>query len=244
VVYEPPQESTEGEALMDNLISFIRAENDGLDQLLRMAIAHHQFEIIHPFYDGNGRTDRILNLLILQREGLLNVPALYLSRNRWPVFMARRTTSTNSTRIRPSKSGNGERAATRPYTSSLECSLFGGVYAYLAQRVHEMLFILVIGICGQTPETVATISIMFGDFRRTVDLHDFGFDVALLNERIHVHHGSEEGPGDWCTQCCVTRVDGILSHRRLLIVIPAEPYHHRWAGECQYDDEGLHGISW
>ena len=45
-----------------------------------MAIAHHQFESIHPFYDGNGRTGRILNLLMLQREGLLDLPVLYLSR--------------------------------------------------------------------------------------------------------------------------------------------------------------------
>jgi len=48
--------------------------------LLRMAITHHQFESIHPFYDGNGRTGRILNLLMLQREGLLDLPVLYLSR--------------------------------------------------------------------------------------------------------------------------------------------------------------------
>ena len=45
-----------------------------------MAIAHHQFESIHPFYDGNGRTGRILNLLMLQRDGLLDMPVLYLSR--------------------------------------------------------------------------------------------------------------------------------------------------------------------
>lgn len=79
VIYEPPQDAVEVEALMGNLVDFIHAD-DGLDPLLRMAIAHHQFESIHPFYDGNGRTGRILNLLILQREGLLNVPVLYLSR--------------------------------------------------------------------------------------------------------------------------------------------------------------------
>jgi Fic family protein len=45
-----------------------------------MAVAHYQFESIHPFYDGNGRTGRILNLLILQRENLLTLPVLYLSR--------------------------------------------------------------------------------------------------------------------------------------------------------------------
>lgn len=80
IVYEPPQDAAEVEVLMDNLITFIHAEEDGLDPLLRMAIAHHQFESIHPFYDGNGRTGRILNLLMLQREGLLDMPVLYLSR--------------------------------------------------------------------------------------------------------------------------------------------------------------------
>ena len=79
VMYEPPQDAVEVAALMGNLVDFIHAD-DGLDPLLRMAIAHHQFESIHPFYDGNGRTGRILNLLILQREGLLEVPVLYLSR--------------------------------------------------------------------------------------------------------------------------------------------------------------------
>ena len=78
-IYEPPQDAVEVERLMGNLIEFIHAE-DGLDPLLRMAIAHHQFESIHPFYDGNGRTGRILNLLMLQREGLLDLPVLYLSR--------------------------------------------------------------------------------------------------------------------------------------------------------------------
>jgi Fic family protein len=78
-IYEPPQDAAEVEALMANLIDFIHAD-DGLDPLLRMAITHHQFESIHPFYDGNGRTGRILNLLILQREGLLDLPVLYLSR--------------------------------------------------------------------------------------------------------------------------------------------------------------------
>jgi Fic family protein len=79
IIYEPPQDAAEVESLMANLIDFIHAD-DGLDPLLRMAITHHQFESIHPFYDGNGRTGRILNLLILQREGLLDLPVLYLSR--------------------------------------------------------------------------------------------------------------------------------------------------------------------
>jgi len=79
VVYEPPQDALVIERLMTELVAFIHAE-DELDPLLRMAIAYHQFESIHPFYDGNGRTGRILNLLILQREGLLDLPVLYLSR--------------------------------------------------------------------------------------------------------------------------------------------------------------------
>jgi Fic family protein len=79
VVYEPPQDPAVIERLMTDLVDFIHADDD-LDPLLRMAIAHHQFESIHPFYDGNGRTGRILNLLMLQRDGLLDMPVLYLSR--------------------------------------------------------------------------------------------------------------------------------------------------------------------
>ena len=78
-IYEPPQDATLVEQLMHQLVQFIHAD-DTLDPILRMAIAHHQFESIHPFYDGNGRTGRILNLLILQKEQLLNLPVLYLSR--------------------------------------------------------------------------------------------------------------------------------------------------------------------
>ena len=78
-VYEPPQDAVLIEKLMTSLVTFIHAD-DELDPLLRMAIAHHQFESIHPFYDGNGRTGRILNLLMLQRKGLLDLPVLYLSR--------------------------------------------------------------------------------------------------------------------------------------------------------------------
>ena len=78
-VYEPPQDAVLIEKLMTQLVAFIHADDD-YDPLLRMAIAHHQFESIHPFYDGNGRTGRILNLLMLQREGLMELPVLYLSR--------------------------------------------------------------------------------------------------------------------------------------------------------------------
>ena len=66
---------------MDNLVQFIN--NDELcdaDPLVKMAIIHHQFESIHPFYDGNGRTGRILNILYLVIKDLLNLPVLYLSR--------------------------------------------------------------------------------------------------------------------------------------------------------------------
>ncbi len=81
VIYEPPQDAVEVERLMDNLIAFL---NDGaladLDPLVKMALIHYQFESIHPFYDGNGRTGRILNLLYLVTQGLLNIPILYLSR--------------------------------------------------------------------------------------------------------------------------------------------------------------------
>jgi Fic family protein len=79
VVYEPPQDAHMIEKLMQDWVDFIHAD-DKLDPLLRMAVAHHQFESIHPFYDGNGRTGRILNLLMLQREDLLDSPVLYLSR--------------------------------------------------------------------------------------------------------------------------------------------------------------------
>jgi Fic family protein len=79
VVYEPPQDAQLVQKLMQDWVDFIHTD-DKLDPLLRMAVAHHQFESIHPFYDGNGRTGRILNLLMLQREGLLDSPVLYLSR--------------------------------------------------------------------------------------------------------------------------------------------------------------------
>jgi Fic family protein len=79
VVYTPP----EGEALLRELLAnwerFLHEET-GLDPLIRMAVAHYQFEAIHPFTDGNGRTGRILNSLFLVEEGLLPQPILYLSR--------------------------------------------------------------------------------------------------------------------------------------------------------------------
>lgn len=81
VVYEPPQHPEKIQELMNNLEKFM---NDTTlcdwDPLVKMAIIHHQFESIHPFYDGNGRTGRIINILYLVKEGLLNIPILYLSR--------------------------------------------------------------------------------------------------------------------------------------------------------------------
>ena len=81
VVYQPPQDPAEIERLMGNFLEhFHRNEPSGIDPLVRMAVLHYQFESIHPFYDGNGRTGRILNLLHLVLHGLLDLPVLYLSR--------------------------------------------------------------------------------------------------------------------------------------------------------------------
>jgi Fic family protein len=81
VIYSPPQEPQEIIALMTNLEKFMN--DDELcdwDSLTKMAVIHHQFESIHPFYDGNGRTGRIISILYLVRQGLLKNPVLYFSR--------------------------------------------------------------------------------------------------------------------------------------------------------------------
>ncbi len=78
VVYEPPAPLLVS-GLMAELERFIHADNP-LDPLVKMALIHHQFETIHPFYDGNGRTGRIVNILYLVKEQLLDTPILYLSR--------------------------------------------------------------------------------------------------------------------------------------------------------------------
>ncbi|MBD3646017.1 MAG: Fic family protein [Pseudomonadales bacterium] len=79
VIYTPP----EGQALLRDKLAnweaFLHAEDD-VDPLIRMAVAHYQFEAIHPFTDGNGRTGRVLNLLYLVEKELLSIPVLYLSR--------------------------------------------------------------------------------------------------------------------------------------------------------------------
>ena len=78
VIYTPPSPE-HVPALMAELESFINVDSK-LDPLIRMALIHHQFESIHPFYDGNGRTGRTINILFLVKEGLLDSPILYLSR--------------------------------------------------------------------------------------------------------------------------------------------------------------------
>ena len=80
VIYLPPQDPAEIQELMTNLEQFINdPELSDYDPLVKMAIIHFQFESIHPFYDGNGRTGRILNILYLILTGLQKLPILYLS---------------------------------------------------------------------------------------------------------------------------------------------------------------------
>ncbi len=80
-VYTPPQEYSVIVDLMKNLELFINDDTiSDFDPLVKMAIMHYQFESIHPFYDGNGRTGRIINVLYLVMKDLLNLPILYLSR--------------------------------------------------------------------------------------------------------------------------------------------------------------------
>jgi len=79
-IYTPPQNPEEIKHLMTNLEKFINNPDlCNFDPLIKMAIIHYQFETIHPFYDGNGRTGRIINILYLILEKLQNLPILYLS---------------------------------------------------------------------------------------------------------------------------------------------------------------------
>lgn len=81
VVYIPPQKYDEINNFMENLVAYINDDTmHAVDPLIKMAVIHHQFESIHPFYDGNGRTGRIINSLYLVLKGLLDLPILYLSR--------------------------------------------------------------------------------------------------------------------------------------------------------------------
>lgn len=82
VVYTPPQDLPTIQHLMSDLERFINDDAAfDADPLIKMALIHHQFESIHPFYDGNGRTGRILNVLYLVKHQLLDIPVLYLSRH-------------------------------------------------------------------------------------------------------------------------------------------------------------------
>src|SRR5690606_20318820 len=74
-----PPSGTALSSLLDDWSEFLNAPSD-LDPLVRMAVAHYQFEAIHPFTDGNGRTGRIMNVLMLCDAGLMHLPLLYLSR--------------------------------------------------------------------------------------------------------------------------------------------------------------------
>ncbi|CAI3958378.1 Fic family protein (PDB:3CUC), partial [Commensalibacter communis] len=81
VIYTPPQSGDEVLRLMSDLEKFINDSDEiECDPLIKMALIHHQFERIHPFSDGNGRTGRILNSLYLVKEAGICVPVLYLSR--------------------------------------------------------------------------------------------------------------------------------------------------------------------
>jgi len=81
VVYTPPRGEKIIEEKLDNLITFINDDEQyPIDPLIKMILSHYQFEAIHPFTDGNGRTGRILNLLLLFQKNLLTHPILYLSK--------------------------------------------------------------------------------------------------------------------------------------------------------------------
>lgn len=81
VVYTPPKEHSQIVSLMQELVRFINDETaSDLNPLVKMALVHHQFESIHPFSDGNGRIGRVLNVLYLTQQGILDSPILYLSR--------------------------------------------------------------------------------------------------------------------------------------------------------------------
>lgn len=80
IIYAPPEGSDVIRQKLSDWERFVHADDD-LDPLVRMAVAHYQFEAIHPFHDGNGRTGRVLNILMLMESGLLDEPILYLSRS-------------------------------------------------------------------------------------------------------------------------------------------------------------------
>jgi len=78
-VYTPPAGETQIRELLSNLEKYINEDFNDVDPLIKLAVIHYQFESIHPFYDGNGRTGRIINVLFLVLKELLDSPILYLS---------------------------------------------------------------------------------------------------------------------------------------------------------------------
>ena len=80
VVYRPPETEGEIRELLANLENYMNDLEDEIDPLIKLAVIHYQFESIHPFYDGNGRTGRIINILYLVLNDLLDTPILYLSK--------------------------------------------------------------------------------------------------------------------------------------------------------------------
>ncbi|MYA59362.1 MAG: Fic family protein, partial [Chloroflexi bacterium] len=80
IIYTPPFGQNLILRLLDNLLQFVAAAEPNWDPLIKMAILHYQFEAIHPFPDGNGRTGRVMNVLYLMQQRLLDYPVLYLSR--------------------------------------------------------------------------------------------------------------------------------------------------------------------
>jgi Fic family protein len=79
-VYAPPEGEKEIIELLSNLEKYINIDTDSVDPIIKLAVIHYQFESIHPFYDGNGRTGRIVNVLYLVLKGLIDTPIVYLSK--------------------------------------------------------------------------------------------------------------------------------------------------------------------
>jgi cell filamentation protein, protein adenylyltransferase len=81
VIYTPPEGENTIREKLSNLENYIHNDTDGTDPLIKLAVIHYQFEAIHPFTDGNGRTGRIINILYLLQQNLLDLPVIYLSRH-------------------------------------------------------------------------------------------------------------------------------------------------------------------
>ncbi len=80
IIHTPPQNESDIMEYLSNLEAYINNDQDNLDDLVKMALIHYQFEAIHPYYDGNGRTGRILNIMYLMFKKKLNAPILFLSK--------------------------------------------------------------------------------------------------------------------------------------------------------------------